>query len=216
MSRTAIRYLPVVHPDQPQLPVHVALEWLDALADAHVADDAALLLPLSGAPPRDAAWASTFPLGMLIELDEPGHTTEKIDWLNMPSRRNGASRVSAWLDGMADEDIAAILRHEAEHIVQFTTDPGLQHVYFDCLDRIREREDSGRLYQCIPAEADANAAAAIYVRNRFTPERIVELAAGDSPGETIFRAPPVPPDMSTLAARMDETLKTWTAQFRPT
>lgn len=210
------RYVSDVHPDQPWLPDHVAVEWLPALADAGVAANTALLLPLSGGRPHDAAWASTFPLGMPIGPDEPDHTMETIDWLNVPARRNSASRVTAWLHGMGREDVAAILRHEAEHIVQFTADPGLQYVYFDCLDLLRGREGSGKLYQCIPAEADANAAAVIYVRKRFTPERIVELAAGGSPGETIFRAPPVPPDMSTLAARMDAALETWATQFGPT
>ena len=132
----------------------------------------------------------------------------------MPTRRNSASRVTAWLDGLAVEDIAAVLRHEAEHIVQFTADPDLRQVYNNFVALISGRDDSGEFYQRIPAEADANAAAAIYLRNRFTPERILELAAGDSPGETIFRTPPIPPNMSTLADRMDETLETWTALFR--
>jgi hypothetical protein len=106
------------------------------------------------------------------------------------------------------EGIAALLRHELEHAMQYDADVGqrLHRLYVLAVEVICERvgglPGGGFLYQLIPVELDANAAAATYVRGRFGEARISMLLAADHPDSAAFRSLVPPPARETLADRM--------------
>jgi hypothetical protein len=69
-------------------------------------------------------------------------------------------------------------------------------------ERVGGLTGGGFLYQTIPVEIDANAAAAIFVRGRYGTERIDELLnAGDSTSAAL-RSLVGPPPLDTLPNRM--------------
>lgn len=112
------------------------------------------------------------------------------------------------------EGIAAALRHELEHSLQRDAHgQRLLEVHGVAEAVICERvgglPGGGFLYQVIPDEMDANAAAAIFVREHFGVDRIDELLrAGDSDGGA-FRSLVGPSPRNTLPERMVRFLATF-------
>lgn len=105
------------------------------------------------------------------------------------------------------EGIAALIRHELEHARQRDVHgQRLMELYGMAEAVISERvgglAGGGFLYQVIPVEMDANAAAAIFVRHRFGADHVdALLRAGDKDGSA-FRSLVGPPAIETLPERM--------------
>lgn len=79
---------------------------------------------------------------------------------------------------------AALLPHEPQHARQLTTDPRLWDLAELCDDVVRHAPTgSGRLYNQLPTEQDANAAAHAFAVNQFGALRVAEVAklVGDAP-----------------------------------
>ncbi|HET8895294.1 MAG TPA: hypothetical protein VFM96_14475 [Gaiellaceae bacterium] len=105
------------------------------------------------------------------------------------------------------EGVAALIRHELEHARQRDAHgQRLMELYNIAENVISERvgglPGGGFLYQVIPVEMDANAAASSFIREHFSQERIDELLhAGDKDGSA-FRSLVGPGPIEELPERM--------------
>jgi hypothetical protein len=154
--------------------------WAAAKEDAGLED--AVLMPLAGHPPvrfgPGAKWF--FPGEELVSEPEfpmdPGQVREAND---APKREK--HRIAVWA-GVSEVPLAAKLRHELEHARQWDT-CGSPFVAFDqCVRRAVEaafgpplgttRPGSARIYNLVPSEVSANAAAVEYVRRTYGAEAV--------------------------------------------
>jgi hypothetical protein len=200
-----------MHPRQRQLPPEVEEVWLAALADAAIDADDALLYLLDGES-GDGYGARYLYRHMRIDADgEPEEIQPLLDDLN-DEQSIDAYRVVVFTERTI-EGIAALVRHELEHARQRDAHrQRLMELHAMAEEVIRERvgglAGGGFLYQVIPVEMDANAAAAQFVRGRFGSERIdALLQAGDKDGSA-FRSLVGPPPIETLPERMIQFLAT--------
>jgi hypothetical protein len=141
--------------------------------------------------------------GKIIEVD--GLDQVLLDELNSTS--SGcvyAHRVLLWTDRRL-EGSAALIRHELEHACQIEARPEVQQLHELAKDVIRlDRDNSGRLYQQVPSEADANAAAGAWVRSHFGSGRIDWLIEEGDPDAGALRSKEPPLDPTHLPERMVE------------
>lgn len=194
-----------MHPQQHELTQEIEGVWLAALAHAEVEPNTALLYTLAGAN-GDEFGAKYLYRGMRIHAEaEPAAIHPLLNDMNSEACID-AYRVVVFTDRTI-EGIAALIRHELEHAKQREAHgQRLMGLYSLACDVIAERvgglTGGAFLYQVIPVEMDANAAAAAFVRGAFTQRRIDQLlAAGDSDGSA-FRSLVGAPDIDTLPERM--------------
>jgi hypothetical protein len=195
-----------LHREQPALEPHIEETWVAALADAAVDPAEALLYAFDGDQSSDGyrGWAfprgrTLYPNGQLPELDP------LLPTLNQPECID-AYRIAMWT-GKTPEAVAAGLRHELEHGLQWTAhgEP-LFRLYELAVRVLAERvgglPGGGFLYQIIPVELDANAAAAAFARRRYGDQRINELLQNVDPDSAGFRALVGPGPLDQLPGRM--------------
>jgi len=195
-----------MHPQQQALPAEIEEVWLATLADAEVDPDDALLYLVDGEN-GSTGHAARY-LYQHRELHPEGEPEEIHQLLTEMNNDDciDAHRVVVFKDRTI-EGIAALIRHELEHGRQYNAfgqklvELGGLAEHVIC-ERVAGLVGGGFLYQTIPLEMDANAAAAAFVRQRFGPERIdALLAAGDKDGAA-FRSLVGPPPLETLPERM--------------
>ena len=176
-----------VHPRQQPLPRGIEALWVAALADAEIDPDDALLYLVDGEQGSNG-YAARY-LYRYLELHPEGEPQEIHPLLAAMNDDDciDTYRVVVFKDRRA-EGVAALVRHELEHARQYDRFgqelmelSGLaEHVL---AERVGGLHGGGVLYQLIPVELDANAAAATFVRHHFGAERIDELLrAGDKDG----------------------------------
>ena len=167
-----------MHPRQRPLPPEITNVWLAALANAEIDPTEALLYTLDGQSGIGYA-ARYLYRGMQIHADgEPVEIHPLLEEMNGDDCI-GAYRVVVFTDRTI-EGIAALIRHELEHARQRDAHgQNLMELYGMAEGVISERVGGlvggGFLYQVIPVEMDANAAAAQFVRARFGEGQIDEL-----------------------------------------
>jgi hypothetical protein len=191
-----------MHPRQPPLEPDLETTWLAALNDAGVLEDHAILVALPGDEAPDGCAAKCWPPVIGLGADEvPDEVRPWLDDLNRDDIRKG-HRVALWTHRSV-EGRAALLRHELEHGHQLAEHgmdlSGLHDLAEAILGGVPE---SGRLYQEMPMEADANAAASLFVRERFGHQRIDELVSAGHPDSAALRPGGLPGPLDTLMDRM--------------
>jgi hypothetical protein len=180
--------------------------WEAALAHAGYEVGAALLYPFEGARASDGSGAVHFPPGHEIgEADQMDHEGY-IRVANEPKNRD-LHRIALWT-GVDPPVLAGRLRHELEHARQW--DRFGQPIFdlYDLLLREVLPAKAGGLDGClgmyfnaIPAEQDANAAAAIFVHDQQGDDAIAALCRDPdyrNLGCSLLGAQP----LDTLPARM--------------
>jgi hypothetical protein len=199
-------YRGAVHPRQSELPPEIEEVWLAALADAEMPPDEALLYLLDGEQGSNGYSARYLHRGLQIY---PDGEAEEIHPLLVEMNDDAcidAYRVVVFQDRTV-VGAAALIRHELEHARQRDVHgQRLMQLYDIAENVIAERvgglAGGGFLYQIIPVEMDANAAAAVFVRERFGTQRIEELLRmGDKDGSG-FRSLVGPAPIETLPERM--------------
>jgi hypothetical protein len=201
-----------MHPHQRPLSPEVEQVWLAALRDADIAAEAALLYPLEGQ--RSQSGYSARYLARHLELQP------EADWPELEpllGEMNDSECIDAYrivvFSERRIEGLAATIRHELEHSLQREAHGqrllelhGIAEAVI--CERVGGLAGGGFLYQVIPDELDANAAAAMFVRRHFGIDRIDELLrAGDGDGAA-FRSLVGPTPIETLPERMVRFLAT--------
>ena len=195
-----------MHARQRPLPSDIGEVWLAALEDAEIDSDNALLFPFRAVSATDGNCACYWRRGMSID---PEDVPVELNWafvdLNQPDSIK-SYRVAIGTD-RSIQGIAALLRHELEHARQFDAHGAqLRHLYDAALDILNIRAaglpGGGVFYQWIPMEFDANAAAAMFVRARFSDETINQLLLAEDPDRAAFLAIASPGPIETLPERM--------------
>lgn len=198
----------------------MVVEWREALADAGVDEAECHLITCPGAPVTGYAKAVIFAKGTILNgaADEGGIVVTAAKLKEANDDANVWRHRIAVLEDIDSEDenelayVAGVLRHEIEHAKQREKNEEA----FGLTDLVRqvvglvESEDSERYRDLInssPIEADANAAAARYVRERYAGS-VSALMAG--PDHYLVDATAPPGDPSTLIRRTVDFL--W--QFR--
>lgn len=145
--------------------------WRLALIDAAIRADEAYLFvfPARSATRNEAT--SWVPGTTIDEHDEVEDFGQSIDVANSTEVR-GLHRVAIWPAGRPHEVNAALLRHELEHSRQFELHGStVRDLFLAALDMLveytRDIHGAGVLYQHIPMERDADAAASGFVRTVF-------------------------------------------------
>jgi hypothetical protein len=195
-----------VHPRQRPLPPEIEAVWLAALAHAEIDPDEALLYALKGQQSQ-SGYSARY-LARHLELHAEADFPELEPLLEEMNDEEciDAYRIVVWTERTI-EGIAAAIRHELEHSLQREAHGqrllelhGVAEAVI--CERIGGLAGGGFLYQVIPDEMDANAAAAVFARSRFGPDRIDELLrAGDTDGAG-FRSLVGPSPVETLPERM--------------
>jgi hypothetical protein len=169
-----------VHPQQRPLEPEIEAIWIAALEDAVLNPDECLLYVLEGRQSETGYLGWHFADGILIhENEDLGHAVNDL----LPEMNSDecidAVRIVVWRERTI-EGLAGLIRHELEHALQDEAHgQKVEELYRLAMYVIGERVSglpgSGLLYTMIPNEFDANAAAAMFVRARYGPERVREL-----------------------------------------
>lgn len=198
-----------VMPGQSQVRVfgHVEGLWLDdwiaALADAKQPIDRVALFVVGGASSTGDR-ARAFQIGEPIANDVESDVGPELFTIANDRATHDLGRIIVWLDDHPRVVLAALLRHELEHCCQFQTHGnGMGDRFDDALQSIAPAHvapGSGVLYQRIPMERDANAAASRFVRTRFGRDVVEPLVEREYP-LLVAAARPV---LTTIPERMHE------------
>jgi hypothetical protein len=190
-----------VHPRQALLEPAFEEVWLAALADSEIDSDDAIVFPLRGVRSSvEHVSAMTWPRPWRID---PGASPE-LDALLAEMNDDAcirSIRVAVWTDRTI-EAIAGLVRHELEHARQYDELRGLHDLYGIAQDVVGTVPRGGWLYQAIPIEFEANAAAARFVRARYGEQRIDELVDAKDDDVALFRSPVDSSAVGTLPERM--------------
>jgi hypothetical protein len=191
-----------MHPLQGRLSVEMKRVWLAALEDASIPVDRALLVVRPGSAAPDGRCAVYMRRGRSVSVE--GLDGALQDELNSTTTGSVyAYRVVLWA-GRRIEEAAALIRHELEHARQIDARPEVEGLHGLAEEVLGGQPESGRLYQEMPAEADANAASGVWARSYFGDDRIAQLIAEGSPDAAALRPSAPPPDVSDLPERMIE------------
>jgi hypothetical protein len=195
-----------VHPRQRELPPEIGETRLAGLADAEIDPDEALLYVLGGEKGSNGYGARY--LHRHLHIDPEGETVEIHPFLDEMNHEDciDTYRTVVFTDRTI-EGIAALIRHELEHARQREVHgQRVMELYGIAEHVIAERvgglAGGGFLYQVIPVEMDANAAAAVFVRDQFDGDRIDELLRVGDKDSSAFRSLVGPPPIETLPERM--------------
>jgi hypothetical protein len=157
-------------------------EWKAALADAGLNEATVRLYPFEGEGAGEAG-AYWFRPGDKLAVDYQFPDAERVEDANAPENRN-LHRVTVWT-GREPPILSGRLRHELEHARQWD-----HHgkALFDLHDLIEDEvlpHKAGGLQGCggtfinfIPTEQDANAAAAMFLRDRYPEDLLATLREG--------------------------------------
>jgi hypothetical protein len=188
--------------------------WLGALADAGYTPSDARLYLLAGARPSSGRSAMWFEPGSIVyrTLETPFSPAQLRD-VNDPVIRQ-QHRVCAFF-AERPAVVIAKMRHELEHARQWDVAGKevfdiYKHVYDMGSILFGGLPQSGRFYSLVPAEQDANAAAARFAQAHLSPEAITAEIAGDQ--SVLFRSPAVT-DPLTLLNRMVGFAAIWRTTF---
>lgn len=181
-----------MHPRQPRLDPELETIWVAALDHAGVPHEKAILIALPGEKAGDYCAAKCWlPVIDLGDDEVPDEVKPWLEELNQDDTRKGY-RVALWTDRSV-EGQAALLRHELEHSHQLAEHGvGLNGLHDLAEAILGGVPGSGRLYQEIPMEADANAAGSMFARERFGHQRIDQLVAEGHPDIAAFAPAPRP------------------------
>jgi hypothetical protein len=211
-SGQAGAYARAVHPRQRPLEPEIEEVWLAALADAGIDADEALLYPLEGRQSESGYGARYLARHLELRSEDDWPELEPLLEEMNADECIDAYRIVVFTERTI-EGTAAALRHELEHSLQREAH-GQQllelHGVAEAVisERVGGLPGGGFLYQVIPDEMDANAAAARFVRAHFGADRIDELlGTGDSDGAA-FRSLVGPAPRETLPERMIRFLAT--------
>jgi hypothetical protein len=186
--------------------------WEAALAHAQIESDAARLYLVGGKPiDRSAIWIE--PGSEIFRTPEFPLTSSQLTDANHAARRD-LHRIIAFSE-TSPIVLAARMRHELEHARQWDQDGSR-------LTRLEEAIQathgntygglawSGLIYNTVPSEADANAAAAQFAAAHF-PTGELESLIGEGDG-VLFRSP-ASTDSETLGLRMLCHIAGWRTEF---
>lgn len=189
-----------VHPLPP--PDDVVAAWRATVDDAGIALDEVALIWRAGRPrPTGQEAASWRPDSDIdTEFDDDYEFTPALEWANSDPIR-GLPRVMVWV-GRTPEGLAGVLRHELEHTVQVAAHVELDHLHQRAFDELRKRGGTGKSYNAIPMEVDANRAAARFLRGRYGSDRLRELVDAGDADAACFRPTADPDSIDTLVERM--------------
>jgi hypothetical protein len=160
--------------------------------------------PYEGMPPPGVPSAAFFAPGAVVMGEEARPLS--------PSQHRDANEQfdkPRILVHVAPEEpvVAAKLRHELEHVVQWltATDGRKMFILYDAVVAALEafvgedRRGSAVLYNVVPFEADANAAAYAFACESLSASEVRRFATGDH--GVLFRPGPWHPDVTTVAER---------------
>lgn len=189
----------------------LAAIWEAALSDAGIAADNAVLFAFPGGQSNGGYQAKTWLRGSTIDdPDDCAALGVRLPVANEDMYRTKC-RVAIWTD-RSPEGISALLRHELEHCLQLDAHGHRLQLLHDRAVAVLSHHagglpGSGLLYNVIPMEADANAAAGVFVRSRFGDDRIDALIRGDDKDAAALRPKAPPPPIESLEERMTRFIK---------
>jgi hypothetical protein len=191
-----------IHPTP--APDDVVEAWRAAADDAGLNIGEVALIWRQGRPrPTGQEAASWMPHSDIeLEFDDDDEFIPALKWANRDPIR-GLPRVMVWV-GRTPEGLAGLLRHELEHTVQIDAHSELDHLHQRAFDEIRKRGGTGKSYNAIPMEVDANRAAARFLRCRYDPDRLRQLVSAGDVDAACLRPTADPDRLDTLADRMRE------------
>jgi hypothetical protein len=163
------------------LPSDISDVWMAALEDAQLSHDEAVLL-LHPVLPADGQLAVYLGIDRYVTPELPDAVLA--DLARLREQFSGRHIVMLMTEDRPIEMDAALVRHELQHARQLAADACLWGLAELCEDVVRHAlKGSGRLYNQIPTEQDANAAAHAFAVNRFGAVRVAEVAklVGDAP-----------------------------------
>lgn len=183
-------------------PDDVVDAWLAALDDAGIIVGEVALIWRQGRPrptgQEAASWRADSDID--AEFDDDYELTAALEWANSDPIR-GLPRVMVWV-GRTPVGLAGLLRHELEHTVQIAAHVELDHLHERAFCEVRKRGGTGKSYNAIPMEVDANRAAARFLRRRYGPDRLRQLVDAGDVDAACFRPMADPDDVDTLTERM--------------
>jgi hypothetical protein len=179
-------------------------EWTCALSDAGMPPERARLYVVDGAASFNLAYAMWYRPGYVVVRDHDFPEPLDVEAANAPENID-AHRIVVWRDATAAL-VGATLRHELEHARQYDAlGAGLFELYNMIRFGVFPHQAgglpgcSGAYMPAIPAERDADAAAAVYLREHH-PDAGAEIRAGERRNLACSILPPEPHD--TLPLRM--------------
>lgn len=183
-------------------PAELVEAWHAALDDAGIDIDDTALIWRPGRPRPTGMQAASWRPNSKIkpEFDDDHDLIEMLRWANRDDIKP-LRRILVWTE-RTTEGLAGLLRHELEHTIQIAYDVELDHLHERADEELRERAASGKAYNAVPMEVDANRAAARFLRTRFGAGRIQELVDSNDPDSSCFRPTEPPGPLDTLNERM--------------
>ena len=155
-----------------------------------------------GRPPQSRQEAASWRPGTAAATEPGDHEfIPAVGWANSVPIRDLA-RVMVWV-GRTPEGVAGLMRHELEHTVQIAAHRGVEHLHERAVEVLQERCGTGKSYNAIPMELDANRAAARFLRRRYGPDRLRQLVSDGDVDSACFRPTADPDGLDTLVARMN-------------
>lgn len=189
-----------IHPVR--APEEVVGAWRAAVDDAEISlGEVALIWRQGRRRPTGheaASWRADSDIAS--EFDDDYEFIPALEWANSDPIR-GLPRVMVWAD-RTPEGLAGLLRHELEHTVQIAAHVELEDLHQRAFDEIRKRGGTGRSYNAIPMEVDANRAAARFLRRRYGNDRLRQLIDAGDVDAACFRPTAEPDRLDTLTERM--------------
>jgi hypothetical protein len=196
-----------MHPEQRPLEPEIEQIWLAACADARLNVNECLLYLFDGHE-SDAGFGGMH-FNKHREIYESPDLGDDINAL-VPelnsAERIDATKILVWRD-RTTEGLAGAIRHELEHAVQNAAHvkdvEGLYHLaHYALTVRVGDLPGGAMLYQTIPNELDANAAAAVFVRGRYGADRVRALLAARDNDSALFRSLVGPAPVESLPERL--------------
>lgn len=182
-----------MHPQQHPLPPEIDEIWLAALEDAHLSANECLLYLFDGSKSETGYAGWHFQRGRHIyESENLGAQVNALLPTINADECIDAVRILAWRE-RTTEGLAAAIRHELHHAVQTDAHGGvveeLHHVAIGVIAvRVGGLPGGSFMYQAIPDELDANAAAARFVWARYGEPCIRELLEARDEDSASFRS----------------------------
>jgi hypothetical protein len=183
-------------------PDGVVEAWRAAVDDAGITLGDVALIWRQGRPrptgQEAASWRADSDID--AEFDDDYEFTPALEWANSDPIR-GLPRLMVWV-GRTPEGLAGLLRHELEHTVQIAAHVELDHLHQRAFDEVRKRGGTGKSYNAIPMEVDANRAAARFLRRHYGSDRLRQLVDVGDVDAACFRPTADPDGLDTLTERM--------------
>jgi|SRR5665213_1997187 len=182
--------------------------WQAALLDAGIDATDARLIELQGKHAPNRVSAMTWVRGDRMFPEDLGGPVGDLN----EDHVRGLRRVAIWVD-RSPEGSAGLLRHELEHTNQYERFGKLLQQLHARAESILIQyaggiEGSAQLYNKIPMEVDANAAASAFVRSIFGDALIDSRVANGDEHIALFRRQAPPEPIESLRTRMEGFVST--------